>query len=39
MPPDALQPYVLLSGEGFAGFDASVKAGRTSTGGNLSLIE
>jgi quercetin dioxygenase-like cupin family protein len=39
MPADALEPYVLLSGEGVAGFDASVKAGRASTGGNLSLIE
>ena len=34
-----LNPYVLLSGEGVAGFDASVKAARDSTGGNLSLIE
>jgi len=34
-----LNPYVLLSGEGVAGFDASVKAARASTGGNLSLIE
>ena len=34
-----MQPYVLLSAQGLAGFDAAVKASRTSTGGNLSLIE
>jgi quercetin dioxygenase-like cupin family protein len=39
MQPKALEPYVLMSGKGVAGFDASVKAARVSTGGNLSLIE
>ena len=34
-----LEPYLVLPGEGVAGFDASVKASRDSTGGNLSLIE
>ncbi|MDX6576131.1 MAG: hypothetical protein QOE96_2084 [Blastocatellia bacterium] len=34
-----LNPYVLLAGEGLAGFDASVKASRSSTGGNLTMIE
>ncbi|HEX7721091.1 MAG TPA: cupin domain-containing protein [Pyrinomonadaceae bacterium] len=34
-----LEPYLVLLGEGIAGFDASVKASRNSTGGNLSLIE
>jgi len=33
------EPYLVLPGEGVAGFDASVKASRDSTGGNLSLIE
>jgi quercetin dioxygenase-like cupin family protein len=37
--PRELAPYILLPGEGVAGFDASIKASRTSTGGNLSLIE
>jgi len=32
-------PYLLLPGEGLAGFDASVKASRAATGGQLSLIE
>jgi len=39
MEPTELNPYVLLSGEGVAGFDASVKASRSSTGGNLTMIE
>ena len=34
-----LKPYLLLPGEGLAGFDAAVKASRISTGGNLSVIE
>src|SRR5437660_10683408 len=34
-----LEPYLVLPGEGVAGFDASVKASRDSTGGNLSVIE
>ena len=34
-----LEPYLLLPGEGVAGLDASVKASRLSTGGNLSVIE
>ena len=34
-----MKPYVLLAGEGVAGFDASVKASRSSTGGNLTVIE
>jgi mannose-6-phosphate isomerase-like protein (cupin superfamily) len=33
------QPYVVHSGQGVAGFDAAVKASRTSTGGNLTVIE
>jgi len=33
------EPYLVLPGEGVAGFDASVKASGDSTGGNLSLIE
>ena len=33
------KPYMLLTGEGVAGFDAAVKASRISTGGNLSVIE
>ena len=36
---NSMKPYVLLAGEGVAGFDASVKASRTSTGGNLTVIE
>jgi len=36
---ERLEPYMLLPGEGVAGFDASVKASRTSTGGGLSIIE
>jgi quercetin dioxygenase-like cupin family protein len=36
---DELEPYVLLAGQGLAGYDASVKASRTSSGGQLSLIE
>ena len=36
---NSIEPYVLHAGEGVAGFDAAVKASRTSTGGNLSLIE
>ncbi|HLK60655.1 MAG TPA: hypothetical protein VKU00_29095 [Chthonomonadaceae bacterium] len=32
-------PYVLQAGEGVSGFGASVKAGRVSTGGSLTLIE
>ncbi len=34
-----MKPYVVHAGEGVAGFDAAVKASRTSTGGNLSVIE
>ena len=34
-----LQPYFLRPGEGVAGFDASVKAAKSSTGGALTLIE
>jgi len=34
-----MKPYVLLAGEGVAGFDASVKVSRSSTGGNLTVIE
>jgi len=34
-----LKSYLLLPGEGLAGFDASVKASTASTGGQLSLIE
>ena len=37
--PEQLEPYLLLPGEGVAGFDASVKASRISTGGGLSIIE
>jgi mannose-6-phosphate isomerase-like protein (cupin superfamily) len=33
------KPYMLLTGEGVAGFDAAVKASRISTGGNLSVME
>jgi len=36
---NAIKPYVLLAGEGVAGFDASVKAAGSSTGGNLTVIE
>ena len=36
---NSMKPYVLLAGEGVAGFDASVKASRSSTGGNLTVIE
>jgi len=36
IPP---KPYLLLSGEGVAGFDASVKAAKGSTGGSFTLIE
>jgi len=35
----AINPYILQPGEGVAGFDAAVKASRTSTGGHLSVIE
>ncbi len=35
----APQPYVLQHGEGVPGFDASVKASKSSTGGMLTLIE
>ncbi len=38
-PRTPMKPYVLLAGEGVAGFDASVKASRSSTGGNLTVIE
>jgi len=34
-----MKPYVVHAGEGVAGFDAAVKASRTSTGGNLTVIE
>jgi len=34
-----VNPYILQAGEGVAGFDAVVKASRTSTGGHLSVIE
>src|SRR5882672_8199870 len=37
--PGQLDPYLLLPGEGVAGFDASVKASRLSTAGGLSIIE
>ena len=36
---EAAKPYLLLNGEGVAGLDASVKAARVSTAGNLTLIE
>ena len=36
---DGLKPYVLLPGQGVAGFDASVKASKRSTGGAFTLIE
>jgi len=36
---NSIKPYALLAGEGVAGFDASVKASRSSTGGNLTVIE
>src|SRR5882762_6082836 len=32
-------PYMLKPGEGVAGFDASVKAAKSSTGGSFTLIE
>src|SRR5712671_6368785 len=35
----APNPYVLHPGEGVAGFDASVKAAKSSTGGAFTLIE
>jgi len=35
----APNPYVLHPGEGAAGFDASVKAAKSSTGGSFTLIE
>jgi len=35
----SLDPYMVQSGEGVAGFDAAVKASRISTGGNLTVIE
>ena len=35
----AAKPYVLLAGQGLAGFDASVKASRLATDGGLSVIE
>src|SRR5262245_51715623 len=34
-----MKPYVLQAGEGVEGFGSGVKAGRASTGGNLTLIE
>src|SRR6267142_2013621 len=36
---DPVAPYIVHPGEGVAGFDASVKASRLSTGGNLTVIE
>src|SRR5258706_10650710 len=36
IPP---KPYFLLPGEGVAGFDASVKAAKSSTAGSFTLIE
>ena len=39
MTEGAIEPYVLLPGAGVAGFDAAVKAGRISTGGQISVIE
>ncbi len=36
---NALEPYVLRPGEGVAGFDASVKASKSSTGGTFTMIE
>jgi len=36
---NSINAYLLHAGEGVAGFDAGVKASRTSTGGNLSVIE
>jgi quercetin dioxygenase-like cupin family protein len=35
----AVKPYLLMNGEGVAGYDASVKAARVSTAGNLTMIE
>src|SRR5260370_29282734 len=37
--PHAVKPYLLMDGEGVAGYDASVKAARVSTAGNLTMIE
>lgn len=37
VPPPA--PYMLRPGEGVIGFDASVKAGKSSTGGAFTFIE
>jgi quercetin dioxygenase-like cupin family protein len=36
---DAPKPYILRPGEALAGFDASVKASKGSTGGAFTLIE
>ena len=35
----AVKPYLLMDGEGVAGFDTSLKAARVSTAGHLTMIE
>ncbi len=37
--PHAMKPYLLMEGEGVAGFNKSVKAARVSTAGHLTMIE